>query len=100
MIFTVCYAVYAVLNDLVVVRINLLILQSLAKMASSGNFYMYLLFGENYCDFRKFCLFGLMLYMPVNSYGHVGTVISINHTFSWASLTKLLTSTLCTYFRL
>ena len=26
-------------------------------MASSGNFYMYLLFGENYYDFNKFCLF-------------------------------------------
>ena len=26
-------------------------------------------------------LFGLMLYFPVNSYGHVGTVSSPNHTF-------------------
>ena len=36
----------------------------------------------------------------VNSYGHGGTVISPNHTFSWASLTKQLTSTSCTSFRL
>ena len=26
-------------------------------------------------------LFGLMLNVPVNSYGHVGTVSSPNHTF-------------------
>ena len=26
------------------------------------------------------CLFGLMLYVPVNSYGHIGTVSSPNHT--------------------
>ena len=36
----------------------------------------------------------------VNSYGHGGTVSSPNHTFSWASLNKQLTSTSCTYFRL
>ena len=39
---------------------------------------------------QKTCLvlFGLILYVPVNSYGHVGTVSSPNHTFSsWASLT-------------
>ena len=35
----------------------------------------------------------------VNSYGHGGTVSSPNHTFSWASLNKQLTSTSCTYFR-
>ena len=34
----------------------------------------------------------------VNSYGHGGTVSSPNHTFSWASLNKQLTSTSCTYF--
>ena len=33
----------------------------------------------------------------VDSYGHGGTVSSPNHTFSWASLNKQLTSTLCTY---
>ena len=36
----------------------------------------------------------------VNSYGHCGTVNSLNHTFSWAGLNKRLTSNLCTYFRL
>ena len=36
----------------------------------------------------------------VSSYGHGGTVSSPNHTFSWASLNKQLTSTSCTYFRL
>ena len=36
----------------------------------------------------------------VNSYGHGVTVSSPNHTFSWASLKKQLTSTSCTYFRL
>ena len=47
------------------------------------------------------CLFGLMLNVSVNTYGHARTVSSPNHTFvSWASLTKRLTNTLCTYFRL
>ena len=36
----------------------------------------------------------------VNSYGHCRTVSSLNHTFSWAGLSKWLTSNLCTYFRL
>ena len=31
---------------------------------------------------------------------HVGKVSLPSHTFSWASLTKWLTSTLCTYFHL
>ena len=43
-------------------------------------------------------LFGLRFYIPVNSDGHVETVSSANHTFFWASLTKQLISTLCTYF--
>ena len=47
------------------------------------------------------CLFLLCCFMSqVNSYGHGGTVSSPYHTFSWASLNKQLTSTLCTYFRL
>ena len=46
------------------------------------------------------CLFGLMLNVPVNSYGHVRMVSSPNNTFSWASLTKQLTSTSCAYFYL
>ena len=36
----------------------------------------------------------------INSYGHGGTVSSLNHTFSRASLNERLASTLCTYFRL
>ena len=43
-------------------------------------------------------IFDLSFYIPVNSYGHAETVSSPSHTFSWASLTKQLTSTLCTYF--
>ena len=31
--------------------------------------------------FWLICLFGLMLNIPVNSYGHVRTVSSPNHTF-------------------
>ena len=46
-----------------------------------------------------FCLFYCFT-SQVNSYGHCGTVSSPNHTFSWASLNKQLTSTSCTYFRL
>ena len=45
-------------------------------------------------------LYVLLLYVPINSYVHGGTVSSPNHTFSWESLNKRLTSTLCTYFRL
>ena len=45
-------------------------------------------------------LFVLLFMSQVNSYGHGGRVSSPNHTFSWASLNKQLTSTLCTYFRL
>ena len=45
---------------------------------------------------RLFCCFT----SQVNSYGHGGTVSSPNHTFSWASFNKQLTSTSCTCFRL
>ena len=41
----------------------------------------------------RFCI-------PVNSYGHVEMISSPKHTFSWASLTKHLTSTVWTYFLL
>ena len=44
------------------------------------------------------CFVWFEVYIPVNSYGHVETVSSPNCTFSWLSLTKLFTSTLCTYF--
>ena len=44
-----------------------------------------------------FCSFALLLYVPVNSYGHYGMVSSSNHTFSWVNLIKRLTSTSCTY---
>ena len=43
------------------------------------------------------CLCVFFFFCPVNSYGHGGTGSSPNHTFSWASLNKPLTSTLCTY---
>ena len=42
-----------------------------------------------YCLFVCFCCFT----SQVNSYGHGGMVSSTNHTFSWASLNKQLTST-------
>ena len=41
-------------------------------------------------------LFVLLLYVPVNSNGHYMRVSSPNHTLSWASLNKWLSSTLCT----
>ena len=40
-----------------------------------------------------FCLFDLILYASVSSYDHVETVNSQQHTCSWTSLTKRLTST-------
>ena len=49
-----------------------------------------------YVCFVCFCCFT----SQVHSYGHWGTVSSLNHTFSWAGLNKRLTSNLCTYFRL
>ena len=52
--------------------------------------------GINVLLFVCFCCFT----SHVNSYGHCGTVSSLNHTFSWAGLSKRLTSNLCTYFRL
>ena len=61
--------------------------------------YSVIMQGEPYhrCDvFVCFCCFT----SHVNSYGHCGTVSSLNHTFSWAGLSKRLTSNLCTYFRL
>ena len=51
---------------------------------------------QEVCLFVCFCCFT----SHVNSYGHCGTVSSLNHTFSWAGLSKRLTSNLCTYFRL
>ena len=52
--------------------------------------------GSMYILFVCFCCFT----SHVNSYGHCGTVSSLNHTFSWAGLSKRLTSNLCTYFGL
>ena len=42
------------------------------------------------CVFICLVLFVLILYVRVNSYGHVGTVRSSNHTFSLAYLTKFM----------
>ena len=39
-----------------------------------------------------------LLYIPVDSYGHVETVSSPSHTFTWVSFTMQFTSILCTYF--
>ena len=39
------------------------------------------------------CHVGLLLYVPVNSYGYVGTLFHLTTLFSWASLNKQLTST-------
>ena len=33
-------------------------------------------------------LFVMLLYIPINSFGHGGMVSSPNHTFSWTSLNK------------
>ena len=52
-------------------------------------------------DGRSFvCLFVSFLYVPSQQLWSWGTVSTPNHTFSWASLNKQLTSTSCTYFRL
>ena len=44
-----------------------------------------------------YCLVVLILYISVNSFGHVETVSSHSHTFSCLSLIKRLTSTSCTH---
>ena len=46
------------------------------------------------------CLFVLLLYVPSQQLWSWRDLSSPNHTFTWASLNKQLTSTLCTYFRL
>ena len=38
--------------------------------------------GDKELEHTLVCLFGLMLNAPMNSYGHVETVSSSNHTFS------------------
>ena len=45
-------------------------------------------------------MFVLVINVPVNSLGPVGTVGSPNLVFSWESLTERLTITLCTYLML
>ena len=56
-------------------------------------------FACNTFTLQTVCLFCCFM-SQVNSYGHGGTVSSPNHTFSWASFNKQLTSTSCTYFHL
>ena len=66
------------------------------------SWYMYFSFYEQlkfYAQLIFVCLFCCFT-SQVNSYGHCGTVSSPNHTFSWASLNKQLTSNSCTYIRL
>ena len=46
------------------------------------------------------CLFVLLHYVLVNSYGHGDAVSSPNYTFTVTSLNKRLTSYSCTYFHL
>ena len=43
--------------------------------------------------------FGLLLYVPVNSYGHVGRVSLPNHTFILGKLKQAVTGIFLTYFR-
>ena len=56
------------------------------KEVDEGSFIRLLALLESFC---LFCCFT----SQVNSYGHGGTVSSPNHTFSWASLKKQLSST-------
>ena len=63
---------------------------------ATQSYLLELLFWTVFCLFVCFCCFT----SHVNSYSHCGTVSSLNHTFSWAGLSKRLTSNLCIYFRL
>ena len=74
------FQLYVVIDTNVIIN-DLTFVEELIHQEITGNFW-----------------FGLVLYVPVNSYGHVGMVSSQNHTFTWASLTKQLISTSCTYF--
>ena len=47
----------------------------------------------------SFCI-GFVALRPKSTSMVIAGVSSPNHTFSWASLNKQLTSTSCTYFRL
>ena len=70
---------------------------------------LHFLFSLVYFECSKECLIETVLlnfvclvygiYVPVNSYGHV-EIVNLTTLFSWASLTKQLTSSMCTYFRL
>ena len=77
------------MNNFYINKISCLYMEQiklLARSTSIGSFVLFVCF----CCFTS----------HVNSYGHCGTVSSLNHTFSWAGLSKRLTSNLCTYFRL
>ena len=45
---------------------------------------------QDYLPARSFILFVLLLYVPVNSYGHEGTVSSSNRTFFLGKLEKVV----------
>ena len=64
---------------------------SIADQQFSGYFYVenfFFLHVQIICFVCLFCCFT----SQVNSYGHGGAVSSPNHTFSWASLSKQLTT--------
>ena len=81
-------------EDFVHVNQNLMCRPNAFKCKHRQFHYLYIFIG------KSFCLFALMLYIPVNSNGYVVTISSLNSTLSWASLSKRLISTACTYFRL
>ena len=70
-----------------------------SKLRSAGlNYNLPSFFTESYCAgvSNKHCLltffiwFGLLLYVPGNSYDHVGMVSSPNHTFFLGKLEQLV----------
>ena len=90
--YPILVAIFCYHNLLATVRAVLIDMQvSDLYVLDLYDFYVYMAFFV-FC----FCCFT----SHVNSYGHCGTVSSLNHTFSWAGLSKRLTSNLCTYFRL
>ena len=75
-----------ILSELRIISKIVIVDQLTSEAATISGFTLYFIIStaarESADNFCKQCVFGLILYIPVNSYGHVGTVSSPNHTFS------------------
>ena len=76
--------------------IMFIIIKFVTRFLTTTQYYTYHIGVSNFV-----CLFDLMLYMSKSTAMVIsGQSVHLTTLFSWASLTKRLTSTSCTYFRL